>query len=213
MAAEQNSSQLFQLPWEIREQIYAYYLSFDLEDFGDTLRPLHLYIEQEGYAKPIPPLMLTCKRAYREVHRQVHSDAVMRVHTAGWGGPRVGFAVHGTLRFERLQRLYVLVAMEYPNWNRWLGMFSEVSQRATNLSELVIDWEPRPSSGSIKGWEAKLAEKKQNEFFNILSGLKNLQVIRFHGEMPTGWRERFEKETPATLFSYRFKWWKESGME
>ncbi|KAF4855129.1 hypothetical protein CGCSCA4_v001284 [Colletotrichum siamense] len=146
----QESSKLFELPWEIRERIYEYYLSFDHDDFGDTLRPLHLYIEQGGYSKPIPPLMLTSKRAYRELHQRVHSDAVMRVHTAGWGDRRIGFAVHGKLRFERLRRLYVLVAMEYPNWNRWLGMLGEVTRRATNLNELVVDWEPRPSSGNTK---------------------------------------------------------------
>ncbi|KAF5491022.1 hypothetical protein CGCF413_v010917 [Colletotrichum fructicola] len=103
----QESSRLFELPWEIRERIYEYYLSFDHDDFGDTLRPLHLYIEQGGYSKPIPPLMLTSKRAYRELHQRVHSDAVMRVHTAGWGDRRIGFAVHGKLRFERLRRLNV----------------------------------------------------------------------------------------------------------
>uniref|UniRef100_L2FAZ1 Uncharacterized protein n=1 Tax=Colletotrichum fructicola (strain Nara gc5) TaxID=1213859 RepID=L2FAZ1_COLFN len=146
----QESSRLFELPWEIRERIYEYYLSFDHDDFGDTLRPLHLYIEQGGYSKPIPPLMLTSKRAYRELHQRVHSDAVMRVHTAGWGDRRIGFAVHGKLRFERLRRLYVLVAMEYPNWNRWLGMLGEVTRRATNLNELVVDWEPRPSNGNTK---------------------------------------------------------------
>ncbi|KAF9876885.1 short-chain dehydrogenase reductase sdr [Colletotrichum karsti] len=192
-----DGSRLFELPWEIRERIYEYYLSFDHNDFGDTLRPLHLYIEQGGYSKPIPPLMLTCKRGYRELHQRVHSDALMRVHTAGWGDRRIGFAVHGTLRFERLRRLYILVAMEYPNWNRWLGMFGEVARRAKNLSELVVDWEPRPNS--TKGWEAKLTEKKYDEFFGIVSDLKNLQVVRFHGVMPSGWRERFEKETTARL--------------
>ncbi|KAK2731919.1 hypothetical protein CKAH01_08791 [Colletotrichum kahawae] len=209
----QESSMLFELPWEIRERIYEYYLSFDHDDFGDTLRPLHLYIEQGGYSKPIPPLMLTSKRAYRELHQRVHSDAVMRVHTAGWGDRRIGFAVHGKLRFERLRRLYVLVAMEYPNWNRWLGMLGEVARRATNLNELVVDWEPRPSSGNAKVWEAKLTERKHDEFFKILSDIKNLQVVRFHGEMPVGWRERFERETSVRLVLYKSKWWKEPGME
>ncbi|CAI0653897.1 unnamed protein product, partial [Colletotrichum noveboracense] len=209
----QESSRLFELPWEIRERIYEYYLSFDHDDFGDTLRPLHLYIEQGGYSKPIPPLMLTSKRAYRELHQRVHSDAVMRVHTAGWGDRRIGFAVHGKLRFERLRRLYVLVAMEYPNWNRWLGMLGEVARRATNLSELVVDWEPRPSSGNTKVWEAKLTERKHDEFFRIIADLKNLQVVRFHGDMPPGWRDRFARETSARLVLYKSKWWKEPGME
>ncbi|KAF4941442.1 hypothetical protein CGCF245_v001541 [Colletotrichum fructicola] len=209
----QESSRLFELPWEIRERIYEYYLSFDHDDFGDTLRPLHLYIEQGGYSKPIPPLMLTSKRAYRELHQRVHSDAVMRVHTAGWGDRRIGFAVHGKLRFERLRRLYVLVAMEYPNWNRWLGMLGEVTRRATNLNELVVDWEPRPSNGNTKVWEAKLTERKHDEFFRIISDLKNLQVVRFHGDMPVGWRDRFARETSARLVLYKSKWWKEPGME
>ncbi|KAF0327907.1 hypothetical protein GQ607_004738 [Colletotrichum asianum] len=209
----QESSRLFELPWEIRERIYEYYLSFDHDDFGDTLRPLHLYIEQGGYSKPIPPLMLTSKRAYRELHQRVHSDAVMRVHTAGWGDRRIGFAVHGKLRFERLRRLYVLVAMEYPNWNRWLGMLGEVARRAKNLSELVVDWEPRPSGGNTKVWEAKLTERKHDEFFKIISDLKNLQVVKFHGDMPAGWRDRFARETSARLVLYKSKWWKEPGME
>ncbi|KAG7062299.1 aromatic compound dioxygenase [Colletotrichum scovillei] len=173
---EQNGSGLFSLPWEIREKIYEYYLSFDHDDFGDTVRPLHVYFEQGEYKKPLPPLMVTCKRIYRELHQPVHADAIMRVHSHGYGDRRIGFAVHGTLRFERLRRLYVLIAMEYPNWNRWLAIFAEVARRAEGLAELVVDWEPRPGPPNPKVWEAKLTEKKHDEFFGVLAALKGLEV-------------------------------------
>ncbi|GJC84345.1 hypothetical protein ColLi_07183 [Colletotrichum liriopes] len=209
----QDGSGLFGLPWEVRERIFDYYLAFNREDFGSTSRPLLTYFEQGVYTKPLPSFMLTCKRAYRELQQQVHADAVMHVHSQALGDRGIGFAVHGTLRFERLRRLYVLITTEYPNWNRWMGVFSEVAQRSKDLAELVIDWKPRPTFPNLKGWELKFNEKKYDEFFGILSELHHLEVVRFHGELPVGWRERFEEETTARLVCYKFKWWKEHGLE
>ncbi|OLN92765.1 hypothetical protein CCHL11_06718 [Colletotrichum chlorophyti] len=211
-SVSQDEIGLFSLPWEIRERIYEYYLSFDHDDFGDTLRPQHIYLEQGHgeYKRPLPSLMATCKRAYRELHGKVHTEAIMRMQQ-GNGDRRIGFAVHGTLRFERLRRLCLLIATEYPNWNRWLIVLGGVARKAPHITELVIDWEPRPMM--LKGWEARLTEKKYDEFFHILSSLKELDTIRFHGEMPAGWIERFEKETSARVVCHKFKWWKEAGLE
>ncbi|KAF6816168.1 hypothetical protein CMUS01_12310 [Colletotrichum musicola] len=216
--ASQDGSRFFNLPWEVRERIHEYYLAFANDNFGDTLRPLHFYLEQGGYSRPLPPLMLTCRRAYRELAPRVHSDAAMRVHTAGRGDRRLGFAVHGNLRFERLRRLHVLVATEYPHWNRWLGTFAEVARRAGGgLREVVVDWGPRPEAPRAEGgkgtWEEKLAQKKQDEFFAILGGMEGLEVVRFHGAMPAGWRERFKSEIKSRLFTYPYRWWREPGME
>ncbi|KAK1961361.1 hypothetical protein LY78DRAFT_662181 [Colletotrichum sublineola] len=210
---EQDGSGLFALPWEVKERIYEHYLTFGREDFGSTSRPLLTFFEQGVYTKPLPSFMLTCKRAYRELQQRVHADAVMHVHPQALGDRGIGFAVHGTLRFERLRRFYLLLTTEYPNWNRWMGVFGEVTQRSKDLTELVIDWEPRPTFQNLKGWEAKFNEKKSSEFFGILSQLHHLEVVRFHGDLPVGWRERFEKETTARLVCYKFKWWKEHGLE
>lgn len=165
--------------------------------------------------------MLTCRRAYRDLAPRVHADAAMRVHTAGRGDRRLGFAVHGNLRYERLRRLHVLVATEYPHWNRWIATLAEVAHRARgSLREVVVDWGPRPeppprqaAEGTKKGWEAKMAEKKHDEFFGILGGLEGLEVVRFYGALPEGWRGRFEREVPGVFIAYPYRWWREPGME
>ncbi|KAJ8110748.1 hypothetical protein ONZ43_g5792 [Nemania bipapillata] len=207
----QANSPLFSLPSEVRDRIYDFYLTHDHSDFGDTLRPHQLYLDDDtAYARPLPALMRACKRAYREMHPRVHGQAVMRVEMRGRVERRIGFAVHGPLRLARLRRLCLLVPMEYPNWNAWLYFFRDVVLRAPDLRVLVVDWAPRQMLE--KGWFGRVNAKKEEEFFRIIEGLGELHTVIVHGDVADRWIERLRKSVPRVVH-YRSRWWREPGMD
>ncbi|KAI1081782.1 hypothetical protein F5B20DRAFT_535360 [Whalleya microplaca] len=210
----QAQSPFFSLPQEVRDHIYELYLTFNHTfnhtDFGDTLRPRHMYMDVAAYSRPLPALMFSCKRAYQELASAVHGQALMRVEMRGRNERRIGFAIHGTLHFDRLVKLWLLVATEHTNWNRWLSFFGEVIQRARNLKALVIDWEPRVFPYSE--WAGRVNTKKEDEFFGIIASLKTLEVIEIHGSIPDGWKSRLEGIAKHVVY-YRYRWWREPGLE
>ncbi|KAI5856179.1 hypothetical protein GGS23DRAFT_589097 [Durotheca rogersii] len=206
----QTEASFFSLPREVRDRIYEFYLAPDYTDFGDTLRPQLIYLDGPPYQRPLPTLMLSCKRLYRELHSMVHRQAAIRVIMHGWNERRIGFAVHGTLRLDRLEKLWFLVAMERPNWNRWLPFFGKLTLIATKLEVLVIDWEPRPVTSA--GWTGRVNTKKEDEFFQALASLKQLRLIQVHGDVTPRWREQLEKVGPHVVY-HHFRWWREPGID
>ncbi len=206
----QLSSKLLCLPFELLERIYDAYLAFGLDDFDDTLRPFHVYLDNGEYHKPLPPLMLTCKRTYNELRDKVHTEAAIKVYMMEFGA-RLGFAVHGTLRYARLKTLYLVVAMEHAYWNRWMAVFEEVANRAQDLKEIIIDWHPRLVQNRVVQWEIKMNKKKEDQFFQLLGEFKHLQVIRLHGNVPPNWRVALQEVTDARLVVVNDKWWKDPG--
>ncbi len=155
----QLSSRLLCLPFEVLARIYDAYLAFGLSDFDDTLRPFHVYLDNGEYSQPLPPFMLTCKRVYNDLRTQVHTEAALKVYMMEFGS-RLGFAVHGNLRYARLRKLYFILAMEHPYWNRWLPLFEEVALRSTELQEIVIDWQPRLAPVSRRAVAAAAAAEE-----------------------------------------------------
>ncbi|KAI1124603.1 hypothetical protein F5Y10DRAFT_24957 [Nemania abortiva] len=205
----QADSPFFSLPSEVRDRIYDFYLTYDHSDFGDTLRPYLLYFDN-AYSRALPALMRSCKRAYREMWPTVHDQAVMRVEMRGRVERRIGFAVHGTLRFDRLRKLWLLIPLEYPNWNRWLYFFGDVVRRTPDLRVLVIDWSPRRTKEI--GWAGRVNVKKEEEFFQIIERLKELHTVTIHGDVSAKWIDRLKK-TVARVVHYRSRWWREPGMD
>ncbi|KAI1399040.1 hypothetical protein F4819DRAFT_434487 [Hypoxylon fuscum] len=205
----QPQSPLFSLAPEVRERIYEFYLAFDHSDFGDALRPQLVYIDAT-YQTAVPNLMLTCKSLYQELAPMVHGQAVIRMLSRGWTDRQIGIAVHGTLRFDRLEKLWLLVGTEYPNWNSWLSFFEMVIERVKNLKTLVIDWGPRPVHSV--GWVARVDTKKTDEFFSTIASLENIRVIQIYGNIPDGWMSRLEDIAPHVVH-YPFRWWREPGMD
>ncbi|KAI1407094.1 hypothetical protein F5Y13DRAFT_175628 [Hypoxylon sp. FL1857] len=208
----QLQSLLLRLPREVRDRIYDFYLAYDHVDFEDSLRPQLVYMGDVPYSRPLPALMLACKSLYQELRPIVHGQAVLRVAVHGWNDRRIGFGVRGVLLFDRLEKLWLLVATEHPNWNSWLSFFGEVVHRARNLQVLVIDWNPRPVS-SI-GWTGRVNMKKEDEFFGIIASLEKLLVIRVHGNIPPRWTNRLDAIAAHThVVCHRFRWWREPGLD
>ncbi|KAI1778516.1 hypothetical protein F4818DRAFT_406341 [Hypoxylon cercidicola] len=203
-------SPFFSLPLEMRERIYEFYLVFDHSDFEDTLRPQHVYLDGPPYARPLPSLMLTSKHLYRELSQAVHGQAAFRVLSHGYSDRRIGFAVHGTLRFDRLEKLWLILTAEYPQWNSWLSFFGAVVERAPNLKTLVIDWAPRPVSDV--GWRDRINIKKEEEFCGIIASLKELRLVHFYGDIPSRWMIQLEKTAPHVVH-HHFRWWREPGLD
>ncbi|KAI0399518.1 hypothetical protein F4802DRAFT_589104 [Xylaria palmicola] len=203
-------SPLFALPREVRDRIYEVYLAFDHGDFVDTLRPHKLFLQDVPFSRPLPALMLTCKRAYREMRLMVHGHATMRVEMHGRVERRIGFAVHGILRLDRLRRLWLLIPLEHPNWNRWLYFFGDVLRCALHLQVLVIDWSPRPVAEA--GWDGQVSLKKEDEFFRMIGTLENLHTVRLHGDVPVRWVETLRRVV-ARVVHDRCRWWREPGLD
>ncbi|KAI0487024.1 hypothetical protein F4859DRAFT_467955 [Xylaria cf. heliscus] len=206
----QADSPLFSLPCEVRDRIYDFYLTYDHNDFKDTLRPHLVYLDGDVYSRPLPALMRTCKRAYKEMSPTVHGQAVMRIEMRGRVDRRIGFAVHGTLRFDRLRKLWLLVPLEHPNWNGWLYFFGDVVGRTPNLKVLIIDWTPRPVQEN--GWSGRVNEKKEDEFFQMIEGLKELHTIIIYGDISARWIDKL-KGSELRMVHYRSRWWREPGMD
>ncbi|KAI0512928.1 hypothetical protein F5B22DRAFT_289870 [Xylaria bambusicola] len=207
----QPDSPLFALPSEIRDRIYDFYLAYHHSDFVDTLRPKQLFFDDTAlFARDLPALMCTCKRAYQELSPAVHGEAAMRVEMRGRVERRIGFAVHGTLRFERLQKLWVLVSMEHPNWNGWLYVFEDIVRRAPHLQVLVVDWAPRSTPES--NWEGRANVKKEDEFCDMIKRLKKLRTLKVHGNISARWIERLGDAGPRVILD-RSRWWREPGLD
>ncbi|KAI0394186.1 hypothetical protein F5Y17DRAFT_273072 [Xylariaceae sp. FL0594] len=207
-----ESSRLFALPYEIRDQIYEVYLSHEHGDFTDTIRPQALFLDRGApHSRPLPSLMLTCKRAYREMRAAVHHRAVMRVEMHGRFERRIGFAVHGTLRLSRLRNLWLVIPLERPNWNRWLYFFAEVLRCAPGLEALVIDWSPRPVLPA-DGWAGRLNRKKEDELFRMIGGLQRLHTVRIHGNVSPRWIDKL-REVATRVVHDPSRWWREPGLD
>ncbi|KAI1757645.1 hypothetical protein F4782DRAFT_136692 [Xylaria castorea] len=207
----QANSPLFSLPSEVRDRIYDFYLTYDHSDFRDTLRPHQLYLDGAAvYSQPLPALMRTCKHIYEEMSPAVHGQAVMRVEMRGRVDRRIGFAVRGTLRFGRLRKLWLLVPLAYPNWNQWLYFFGDVVRRTSNLKVLIIDWTPRPVLEN--GWSGRVNVKKEDEFFQMIQGLKELHTLVIYGDISARWIDKL-KGSELRMVHHRSRWWREPGMD
>ncbi|KAK7730585.1 hypothetical protein SLS53_008975 [Cytospora paraplurivora] len=213
----QSGSSFFAIPGEIREDIYAYYLTFHYGDFEFSSRPFATFCSEEGgdLSKPLPALMLSCKRAYNEMRSAVHEQAVLRACLFDHGR-WIGFAVHGNLRVSRLRRLVLHVAMEHARWNTWIKFFDYVMGCAGELRELVVDWEPRTmqSSRSV-GYLAQQESRMEGKFFEVIAGAPCLEAVRIHGEVPSHWRDRLEvmianrQDRVVKVVCSKERWWRE----
>ena len=207
VAHDQSQSPLFSLPQEVRDNIWSYLIAFRYEDFELTTRPDYVFLEHV-HTKPLPPAMLACKRAYHELNPTVQHTAALRACMFEFG-KRVGFAVHGTLKVERLRKLYLVVAMEHANWNSWLRFLQEVLVRADSLRELVIDWEPRLAVGTGRGFLAAHERRMEESFLQVVAGLKQLDVIRIHGSVANAWKLKLKGLADVRVIANPIRWWRE----
>ncbi len=203
----QSQSLLLSLPQEVRDNIYAHILSFRDDDFEYSLQPGYTFLEN-AHARPLPSAMLTCKRLYGELAPAVHGVAVMRA-TMSEFVRRIGLAVHGNVRLERLCSLVVVIAMEHGNWNSWLSFLEDLLERTGGLRELRVDWGPRPVVARGKGYLAGQEERLEERFFKLIGGLKELDRVTIHGDVAESWRERLQAHTSARVVSCKARWWRE----
>jgi len=228
-AHQQFTSPLFSLPFEIRSRIYAYYLSFTPSDFtiGETVRPTHMYLDpvdgnnkprdgDVGYTRPLPSLMLTCRRAYGELAPLAHGLAAVRIRPGGaYEERRIGVAFHGILKFEQLRRLIVVVEMGHASWNLWVPFIVGLVGRTPGLEHLVVDWAPWDSEieATKVGWRRRLYEKKEGEFLELVEGLRELRTVTLHGRVPRDWKGRIEKATGTRVVVVPERWWSDAWDE
>lgn len=201
--SSQADSILFAVPGEIRECIYSFYLAFDDADFHYSRLPSHTFLGRDPFSRPLPGLMTTCKRAYRELQVAVQEEAVLRACRAQ-DRKRLGFAVHGTLRIPRLRKLVFQVMMEDTHWGWWLRFFAGVMETAEELRELVVDWKLRKGKRSWNGehsvapskrFLARLEQRAEARFFEAVAvgvATGKLETVTVHGDVPAHWCEQLE---------------------
>lgn len=211
MSDTQAGSPLFDIPGEIREAIYTFALAFRYSDFEFSSRPFYTFVLEPPFARPLPALMLTCKRAYAELRARVREEVILRACMFEHG-KRLGLAVHGTLNIPRLRRLVFHVAMEHANWNTWIKFFAHVLESAEGLKELVIDWEPRrcPSPRRI-GFLAQQEDRMEKRLFKAVAGAPHLESLRIHGDIPAHWAEELGQMLggDVRMVCVKEKWWRE----
>ncbi|ROV96549.1 hypothetical protein VMCG_07825 [Cytospora schulzeri] len=184
----QSGSPFFAIPGGIREAIYTYYLTFHFRDIKLSGRPCFWASSDQPFSKPLPALMLSCKRAYHEMRPKVHEEAVMIACMFMGSSRKIGFAVHGNLRISRLRKLVFLVATDRSPWVTWMGFLRQVTGRAEGLRELVVDWEPRWTAvpGSTEEWGLQ-ETRKVKRMFEVIDGAPALEVVTIHGDIPSDW--------------------------
>ncbi|KAH8747199.1 hypothetical protein F5883DRAFT_251619 [Diaporthe sp. PMI_573] len=212
MSDNQAGSPLFELPGEIREVIYSFALTFGYNDFEFSSRPFYVFVLEQPFTRPLPALMLTCKRAYTELRSRVQEEAILRACMFEHG-KRIGLAVHGTLNIPRLRRLVFHVAMEHANWNTWVKFFAHVLESAEGLKELVIDWEPRrsPSAATRVGFLAQHEDRMEKRLFRAVAGAPHLESLRIHGDIPAHWAGELGQMLGGgvRMVCVKEKWWRE----
>lgn len=207
----QAGSSLFNLPGEVREIFYAFTLSFRYSDFEFSSRPFYNFGGEPAFSRPLPALMLTCKRAYTELQARVQEEAVLRACMFEHGR-RIGLAVHGTLRIPRLRRLVFHVAMEHANWNTWVKFFGHVLESAEGLKELVIDWDPRRSPSATRvGFMAQHEDRMEKRLFKAVAGARHLESLRIHGDIPAHWADELGRmlDGNVRMVCVKERWWLE----
>ncbi|KAI8953443.1 hypothetical protein F4801DRAFT_588348 [Xylaria longipes] len=184
-----ETSTLFLIPFEVRQIIYEYYLSFTDYDYVwfRRSRLCHMYfIDDQPHSTALPSLMLTCKRAYAELRSDVHSTVYFRSFCCDTG---IGVAVHGILRLERLHRLFLVINENY-DWVRLLRSFGDLIDRMSALEHVTIDW---------KHWPLK--ESVESSLFEMLESMTSLRTVRIYGQVP-GYRVREDLEVTQPLLRF-----------
>lgn len=211
MYNNQADSVLFETPGEIREVIYSFVLTFRYGDFEFSSRPFFVFWGERKFSRPLPALMLACKRAYAELQARVHGEAILRACMFEHG-KRIGLAVRGSLRIPRLRRLVFHVAMEHANWNTWIKFFGHVLESAEGLRELVIDWEPRRSPSTTRvGFMAQHEDRMEKRLFEAVAGARHLESLRIHGDVPAHWAKELEQmlDGSVKMVCSKERWWLE----
>ncbi|KAI0863403.1 hypothetical protein F4860DRAFT_511797 [Xylaria cubensis] len=231
-----EDSPLFNIPLEVRQLIYEYYLSFtdwDFQDYktwktasdselvscGDLLNPIFIrqwktYFDEPLSGIALPSLMLTCKRAYAELRCDVRSTAVFRIdHPMVDVRPFVSFAMYGTLHFERLRHLSIRIEMRYLYGSRWSIFFESIARRSCILEHLTMDC--LVGSNCLyepDSWET--IENDERRFLQALDSITSLRSIWVYGKMPKSWERGLEqgmngRDVAMRRFPYR--WWREAS--
>ncbi|KAK3379106.1 hypothetical protein B0T24DRAFT_663351 [Lasiosphaeria ovina] len=165
---------LFNLPREIRDRIYDYYLEVEQGEVQDGTRywsfatihrfgPLSVV---KGGLQPPPLLMQTCKRAYREVAPAAPGSISVSVPSDRVGLP-AGLGMFGPARFGDKRKLTLSVG--YAGAMFWVDFLEVLTSEtgkfrqritslanpaglcgATQLRELVVEWLPHPTRKELR---------------------------------------------------------------
>lgn len=211
---QQENSPLFRLEDAIRFRIFERYLTFTEDDFSASPHSIDRYIDPaKPYSTTLPPLMRTCKRAYREISSATkHTAALHALEKDQYGDRCYGFAVHGVLRLERLTYLFLIVDMPYPTWPMWLLKMETLLSRMTSLVHVTVDWAPYSLIHNYDTVQAKL-EPMVLPLFRLFAGLPRLQTIYLFGQVPLHWRQLMADETGAVVRIHPYGWWKRHDWE
>ena len=219
----QLQSPIFQLPGEIRDVIYGYYLEFcwdDVQSPRDDSPPLSRFFG-ENPAGPIPALMAACKRLYREMSPRASREAALVFSCLGFH-PFVGqwtangFASHGPLRLDRLLSVALSINSNDTVWWITRAFQQYLVSQMHHVKEIRLDLYGVPSRpGQRRAWLVR----QQRGLAVFLGELRSLEKIRLRGTFPVELVAVLQTATKAEVVtsklttSWGLPWvWGDSGI-
>jgi len=216
---QQLQSLLFRLPGELRNVIYATYLPGAL-GAAHHVRADAFALRTTALAKrrrPLPPLMLACRRLYNELSFPAASHAAVRVSWGGGGtpvqdplsGPTTAttttaavvvteVAFYGAVAWARLRTLHLVVDMHRARFTCWFFFAAQVLRGCPGLRELVVDWRPVEDVwgdvGDAAADRGQLQALVARRFLFAITQVESLRVVIFRGDVPDSWLAFVKRE-------------------
>ncbi len=226
----QESSPFFRLPGEVRNACYKYCLHFDYHQYYRTFdfkRVPVAYassLDPDGFGPDgerrrscnccvaVPPLMLACKRTYRELGELAASRAAVVVTTAG--SRSVHYVVHTSHRSHDrqhdgaplgLRSLHLVIAQTDPCFSNWTPFVLQLVERCRgSLTEFTLEWhadflhddgwadEDQKDSDS---WRTPSWNKQALRFLGDIAGVDTLQTLWILGNgVPESWARAVQRD-------------------
>lgn len=214
----QTESLFFRLPAEIREKIQRFALAPpDENDLLMTEITQYPEVLFRTYEQPLPPVMCTCKKMYMEMSPVAFSEIIVHESTKG-SGTRTGIKCHGTLRFERLRRVSMVVAVENPDFisPSWELFLSNLLKRSPNVDHLDIEFHKNEFREKVERELPAAETRRQNgeeelrdsfilkhyawpNWLEEVARQPSLRWVSFEGNVPEVWLERLRQESKGRI--------------
>jgi hypothetical protein len=198
----QRGSRLFQLPQELRDEIYSLYFS------SVELEFVYTYVELKTQARAVDDLSLALLRACRRARDEIGDRWISQVWFSFLHGQTVLDSPIPNDKWSKMRRLRILnllddVWLDLGEDDRYYGVTSVLKLLpGLQLDELVLHWEPEPLDGvSMSKWDAIWRHPKPTE--SRFSPKHEYWAINTLVTESDGWKELRYMSPPSKMLAWR----------